>query len=435
MTATQPKPRVFIGLVDIASYYSGLKQGFDELGIEAVFVPLTRNRFTREVLGNPRHWVLDFVNWAVRLGGTDFRNRLAAIAYHRGLLPLTKFVLLVWAAFRFDVFIFGFATTFFNYRELPLLRLLGKKIIFVFNGSDSRPPYISGNYIHPEFSRTIEECLAATRHTKATVLTIERNADFCVNHPPQAHFHERKFVNHCFVGHPCKLWVAPAEAGVSAPSLGLRIVHAPSNPGPKGTAIVRELIERLQREGHAIHYIELINRPNHEVLQELSRCDLVIDELYSDIPLAGLGTEAAFFGKPAVVGGYAQTELGAFARQAGLPMLLYVRPEQVEAVVRRLLADEAFRKETGAAAQAFVTENWTPAQVAGRFLQLIAGNVPPEWWHDPKWINYLLGWGVSETEAREYLSQYVKVGGVQALQLADKPALEASFLRLAGCGA
>lgn len=435
MASAASKPRIFIGLIDIASYYSGLKQGFDELGVEAVFVPLAKNKFTREVTGNPRCWVLSLVNWVLRIGCAGFSNRLTAAAYHRGIFPLTKVVLLVWAAFRFDVFIFGFASTFFNYRELPLLRRLGKKIIFVFNGSDSRPPYISGNYIHPEFRRTIEECLAATRHTKASVLAIERNADFCVNHPPQAHFHERKFVNHCFVGHPCKLWVAPAEEGVSAPSLGLRIVHAPSNPGPKGTAIIRELIGRLQREGHPIHYIELINRPNHEVLQELSRCDLVIDELYSDIPLAGLGTEAAFFGKPAVVGGYAQTELGAFARQAGLPMRLYVRPEQVEAVVRRLLADEAFRKETGAAAQAFVTENWTPAQVAGRFLQLIAGKVPPEWWHDPKGINYLLGWGVSETEAREYLAQYVKVGGIQALQLADKPALEASFLRLAGCGA
>lgn len=431
MNAAPPTPRVFIGLIDIASYYSGLKQGFDELGVEAVFVPLTRNRFAREVRGNPGHWVLDFVNWVVRLGERGPSGRLASITYHRGLFPLAKLVLFLWAARRFDVFVFGFASTFFNYRELPLLRWLGRKIIFVFNGSDSRPPFLSGNFIHPEFQRSLEDCRAAARQAKQTVLTIERHADLCVNHPPQAHFHERKFVNHCFIGHPCRLWLDPAPGQPEGTSGAVRIVHAPSNPGPKGTALVRELVDRMRREGHAIDYIELINRPNHEVLLELSRCDLVIDELYSDIPLAGLGTEAAFFGKPAVVGGYAQAELGAFAA-AGLPMQLYVRPEEVEPTVRRLLAEPAFRAECGARARAFVAEQWAPARVAARFLKLIQGAVPAEWWHDPASISYQHGWGVSESDLRAFLARYLTAGGKVSLHLADKPALEAGLLQLAG---
>lgn len=43
---------------------------------------------------------------------------------------------------------------------------------------------------------------------------------------------------------------------------------------------------------------------NATVLQELQQCDFVIDELYSDVPLAMLATEAAIFGKPVIVGGY-----------------------------------------------------------------------------------------------------------------------------------
>jgi hypothetical protein len=426
------KLRVFIGLVDIGSYYSGLKQGFDELGVEAVFVQLTRNKFTREVTGNPSHWLLSLVDDVRRIGADGFRSRVMSIGYSWLVMPLTKLLLLMWTVVRFDVFIFGFASSFFNFWELPLLKVLGKKIIFVFNGSDSRPPYISGNFLQKGDKCSAAECVEVARRKKKAMRTIERYADFCINHPPQAHFHERKFVNHCFIGHPCKLLVASLTDGDrSGESNIVRILHAPSNPKPKGTEKVRALVAGLQGAGHAIQYVELTNRPNHEVLQELLRCDFVIDELYSDIPLAGLGTEAAFFGKPAVVGGYAQEELSRHATLTGLPMALYVRPEEVESVVRRLLEDKPYRLAAGLVAQRFVTEQWTPSKVAARFLRLLTGNVPPEWWYDPKSIRYLYGWGGSEQQIREYLAEVIKVGGPSALHLSDKPELEASFLRFA----
>jgi hypothetical protein len=434
MTKPSSKVRIFIGLTDIASIYSGLHQGFNELGVEAVFVPLDQNRYSRRLAGKPRHLTHSLVNWLLGLRARTGGNDRAAAIYDSSVFPLAKFILLVWAAWRFDVFIFGFATTFFGYRELPVLRFLGKKIIYVFNGSDSRPPFISGKFIRPEFGQTPADCAKAARTIKKNIRIIERYADICVNHPPQAQFHERKFINWCFIGIPCKLPIAPIDISDHNNSRTVRIVHAPTSPGPKGTEFIRALMSRLQGEGHAIQYIELIDRPNIEVLGELSRCDFVVDELYSDIPLAGLGTEAAFFGKPAVVGGYAQAELGPFAAQTKLPMQLYVEPEEVESVVRRLVVDEAFRKESGAIAQAFVSENWTSAKVAERFLRLIAGDVPQEWWHDPETITYAFGWGVSKATLRAYLARYVALEGIELLQMADKPALEAKLIELSHRG-
>src|SRR5580704_15115442 len=116
------KLRVFIGLVDIGSYYSGLKQGFDELGVEAVFVPLMRNKFAREVTGNPSHWLLSLVDDVRRIGADGFRSPVMSIGYSRLVMPLTKLLLLMWTVVRFDVFIFGFASSFFNFWELPLLK-------------------------------------------------------------------------------------------------------------------------------------------------------------------------------------------------------------------------------------------------------------------------------------------------------------------------
>jgi len=48
--------------------------------------------------------------------------------------------------------------------------------------------------------------------------------------------------------------------------------------------------------------------PNHAVLEELGKCDFVIDQAFADYGMAGFATEAAWFGKTAVVGGY-QSEL------------------------------------------------------------------------------------------------------------------------------
>lgn len=58
------------------------------------------------------------------------------------------------------------------------------------------------------------------------------------------------------------------------------IVHIPSSPQIKGTAIVREAIAALKEEGLHFVYKELINIPNSEVLQELSKADILVDELF-----------------------------------------------------------------------------------------------------------------------------------------------------------
>ena len=44
--------------------------------------------------------------------------------------------------------------------------------------------------------------------------------------------------------------------------------------------------------------------PNHKVLETIREVDIVVDELYADIPLGGLGTKAAVAHKPVLSAGY-----------------------------------------------------------------------------------------------------------------------------------
>ena len=39
------KPKIFIGLVEIAGYYSNLQKGFEQLGIESTFVAIHKHNY------------------------------------------------------------------------------------------------------------------------------------------------------------------------------------------------------------------------------------------------------------------------------------------------------------------------------------------------------------------------------------------------------
>ena len=59
---------------------------------------------------------------------------------------------------RCNVFVYGFGATlaWWPHLELRLLRALGKRILFFYHGSDSRPPYLDGQIMASDRGVTIE---------------------------------------------------------------------------------------------------------------------------------------------------------------------------------------------------------------------------------------------------------------------------------------
>ncbi|HUU09799.1 MAG TPA: glycosyltransferase [Phycisphaerae bacterium] len=434
--------RIFIGLVEVAGYCTQLKRGFDELGVDATFVDLSGHPFRYGPAGRPgpaKRLLLGLRRWATaRLGSKRFLRSL-----HRVFQTVVGIPLLVWGLFRYDVFIFGFGTSLCFYRELPILKRFGKTVIHVFLGSDVRPPYVNGaEAVEPDALST-KACIRAARRRKRMLRRIERYADALVDLPTQAQFHERPFVSWAFVGMPFAP-PAPPEPAPAAPEAQpaeaagprpVRILHSPSNPLIKGTDRVRGIIADLRAKGHAIDYVEVSGKPQAVVLDELSRCDFIIDELYSDNLMAGLATEAAFFGKPSVVGGYAGEELERFFPPDRRPPVLNRHPDDVAQAVERLVTDEAFRLDLGRRASEFVRTRYAPAAVAAAYLRIIQGDVPPEWLCDPATIRHVRGMGLPEDRCRRLVREVIEAGGVGALQLADKPDLQRRFVEFAGLDA
>ena len=419
--------RVFIGLGDICGYYSQLERGFKEIGVACMLVNAYPDRNYGRVskpglIGRLVEWVAD-----KRVNAT--RASLKRL-FWSALQGISLVVLLLSAMLTFDVFIFSGGTTFLFRRDLWLLKLFRKKIIVVFHGSDSRPPYLSAAFVGTEGDFDVDRCVRESGTIKNKIRQIERYADFIVNHSMSSHFHERPIINWLCVGIPYDANFQ-AQEGFSANGNSAVIVHAPTRPGPKGTARIERAIASLQRKGLAIHFVKIVDQPNSKVLKALSGCDFVVDELFSDTTMASFATEAAMFGKPAIVGMYGFEKLQKYTPPELIPPALVCQPEEIEAAIERLVVDKEYRVSLGMQARLFVEQQWNAALVAKRYVQMLSGEIPSDWWFDPKTLDYLHGWGLTDQRAREVVRVIIEKHGVSALELADKPNLERAFVDFA----
>jgi len=419
--------RVFVGPVEIAGYYGGLAAALRGIGIDAVSVDLSDHRFGYARAHPTSVWIRAAL-WAER-GSRAARGGPGVLRVPwRGMRLLTRIALLAWSLWRFDAFIFGFGNTLLSGHDLPLLRLLRKRLIFVFNGSDARPPYIDGADMAASRGMTVDECIRLAARRKAHIRRIEQYADAIVSLPTFSHFFERPVVDYLKVGAP---WT-PGDAGGGRENDGdIRILHSPSDPEVKGSERIRTAVEGLGAAGHPLRLIELRDVPNATVRAEIARADFVIDQLYSDTPMAVFASEAAAAGVPAIVGSYAWPELRRLYPDDALPPVAACHPDEVAAAIERLSTDAAYRATLGARAREFLETAWAPERIAERYVAILGGEVPPYWLFDPGNLRYLRGAGLSEERSREIVAAVLEQGGRGALQLADKPALERAFVEFA----
>ena len=434
------RPRVFLGLNELSGYYAALQDGFTELGIRTTRIALEAHRFEYRDSDWPRHvGAIRAVDAALRverlyrgLGVVYGMTRHAALMTARWAL-LTA--LAARAVATHDVFVFGFARSFVGLRELGVLRALGKRIVYIFHGSDARPAYIDGAWgrgdvLDAAWARRVARVASEQRRA---IETIERHAHVVVCHGPMSQFFRLPFVPGLKLGIPVGVKREAATAGPWRGD-GVRVLHCPSDLEAKGTLLIREAVAAVREEGVALDYVEISGRPHDEVLAAIADSDIVVDQLYSDTPLAGVSSEAAWHAKAVVVAGYAGEVWPLGLDDAERPPGVYCRPEEVTEAMSTLARDEQRRTAVGTALQRYVEERWRPAAVAQRLLTLADG-VAEGWTVDPGCAIYCHGCGLSEEAARQRIRRLVALRGASALQLDDKPALREAMLAFAADGA
>jgi hypothetical protein len=342
-------------------------------------------------------------------------------------------MILLYSIVKFDVFIFSYGKSFLMGYDLPLLKLLHKKIIFVFMGSDSRPPYFDGCVMGSGKETSIEQCVDLSVKMKRRIKTIEKYAHILIDNPAAGHFHEKRFIQGLIMGIPFAISDFSVQNEICLNPCVIRLLHSPSDPIAKGTGLIRSVVSRLALDGFSISYREIINQPHDRILMELVESDLIIDQCYSDTPMAMLATEAAWFGKPTLVGGYYSTLIRKDTPGEFIPPTHFCRPEELYQSLRLLIQDEEYRLYLGRKAKKYVDTRLNPREVANRYIMLIHDNIPDDWYFDPKNISYLGGSGMEESRVKDIIRSIIQKFGISALQLSDKPLLERKIVEFALC--
>lgn len=399
--------RVFIGLSEVAGYYSHLSLGMQSEGVRTEFLTLRPHPFAYD--GPQASTLQVLVHKAIAFGDKSgpFRAPIEV---------LTRLTLLLHAIFAFDSFVFGFRNSFLIGWDIPILRLFGKTVVSIFHGSDSRPPYLD-----PVTSRGLSD-RALTARTKAvwrTCRRFERWSNWIVSNPLSSHFFEQPVVAFQHIGAPISIAAASTLPAPGPP----KILHAPSDLDAKGTEDIRAMINDLREDGLEFDYVELIGRPNHEVVAEMKSASFVIDQLYSDTTLAGFATEAASLGRAAVVAGCCLNELIDFLGPEHAQLAAFATAPGVGSVVRQLITDPEGTRELGRRAQEFVHREWNRELVARRILTLISGHPHPNWLFDPSDLRCACGLMTPERSA-ELIRRVMSEGGRGALCLSQHPRLE-----------
>jgi hypothetical protein len=337
--------------------------------------PYVLSRYERE-LGADSSFVVNYDTWLRygsdrTLGGLGEKSR-------RAMLRRLAFGLA--APFRFDVLHYYFGRSFLCwddygepnrlwYQDLRLAKRLRRTVFMTLQGCDVRISRSSAE----RFAVTpcqLGHCAAAPvcRATlddrrEELVRTILPLVDrvFVLNPELARYVPGAQFLPYASVDVEALEPIPPATEGP------IRIVHAPSDEGIKGSAQIVAAVERL-RERHPIELTVVRGVPHEQALELYRSADLVIDQILAGW-YGGLAVEVMAMGKP--VACYIRDEdLDVLppGMRAELP-LVRLHPDTLEADLEAAIARRAEWAELGRASREFVLRWHHPRTIAAAMLR------------------------------------------------------------------
>ena len=335
--------KIFIGFDNSAGYASRLLKGLRQVGIKSdlyigVLHPFNFEKSDAIVIKRPKS------KWGQRI-------------YSRYLL--------LKCLFKYDAFIFITARTFIkDFKDLKILRFFGKKTLMTFIGCDVQQPELTKQLNIP-FSSCYEctqeyknfvDCIPETKPLRTR--KIEERIDYIVTDRALAHNLKRDYIQ---IIQPINLedFEIPPPAGKSKRPV---ILHAPSNPGYKGTKYFISAVDRLKNEfDFECRLVKGVTI--NELYEEIKKADIIVDQLiqgwFGLLPL-----EAMAFKKPVVC--YMREDL-MYDMPEGCPVI-NTNPDTIYDVLKNLLLSPETWAGIGEAGRKYV-EKYHDAKKVAKFYE------------------------------------------------------------------
>ena len=198
-------------------------------------------------------------------------------------------------------FVAGAYLNILSYAELNLYRLFRRPMFVHYQGDDARQgdfclsmfEHSLAQYVEPGYYSTESDAFK-----RRMILRMERYCRklYAVN-PDLMHVlgSKARFIPYCHIS--LKDWKPKYPSRQSRP---LRIGHAPSHRGVKGTDIILSVLDELAAAGHRFEVVLVEGLSNEEARRRYEEVDVMIDQLHAGW-YGGLAVELMAMGKPVMV--------------------------------------------------------------------------------------------------------------------------------------
>ena len=427
MTSKKKRYSFFIGLLDICGIYGSLNRGLNDIGHKSYILNLGEEK-SGNIESGDIPWTHKFYLFSYKLVKKNQNKKIFWIknklCIYLNLLSLI--FLVIWILVKIDIILLksgeGFSS---ELTDLKIFKFFKKKIIFWFHGADERAPYF---YLQTLTHKKInlKKIIKKTLELKQNINAKTNYADLVIGNPLSGHLHKKPVLIYNVLGNPVDKSKIQHRKIVNNNKKKIRILHAPSNPVLKGSKIIRKEIKALMNKGFKFDYIEISNCPNSKVIEELGKCDIFIDELWSDTYGAVASTEAAMMGKPAVVCGYGLKEMNRLIPQEFRMPTNFVEPANLSKMLIKLITNPKYREQSALKMQRFYKEKTNNKNVARNFVKAINGDFNNLLVLSEN-INYFLGAGADKKIIISQIQSVVDFAGISGLCLNDNPNLLNNF--------
>ena len=220
----------------------------------------------------------------------------------------------------YDIFHFNYGSSLLDFQKigLPLLELpfydKSKKIIFTYNGSDSRAVHPLDYWDELESPKTTLYNKLAHEIKKRKIQKVTRYADhiFALN-PDLFHYLPEKTT---FLPYSISNWNKIISKDYSLKKK-IKIVHSPTSRDFKGSIYILEALRQLKKKYNNIEINIIENIAHEEAIKLYKEADLVIDQVL-------IGWYGAF---------------GVEVMKMGKPLAVFIREEDLEFIPKGMKKD------------------------------------------------------------------------------------------------
>ncbi len=260
----------------------------------------------------------------------------------------------------YDVIHFHFGGTLLpHHLDLPLLRLLRKKMVMSYLGSDVRLDSVAK--VHNPYYSLIKDYHQNDDVIVQNLNKVSRYIKVAIAGDHELYEYVSPFFDRTVII-PQAIDTRSIQPLFPDPNNDFPlIVHAPSHKGIKGTQYVEQAISQLEKRHH-FKFLLLHKMTNQEVKESLRKADIVVDQLL--LGAHGIfSVEAMALGKPVLC--YIRDDL-VEKYPADLP-IVNANPDTIESELEKLLVDPQLRAEIGGKSRRFA-ERYHDSRAIGQKL-------------------------------------------------------------------